>query len=304
MTRAGAHRSAPVGDPPAPAAWSVRQVERALRILDRVPGARRLVAELSRVELVDRSLALGAQALLALLPFVVVLAAFAPAELGARLVEQLREAMGLSRAAVAPAARVLTDGGSVAADGGLVGLVVALVSATSFSRALARMYARVFEVRGEGAAGRVARSVVWLPGWLAYMATVALLAAWPSGVPGGVVGPVVLGIPGQVAFWWWSAHYLLLGRIAWAQLLPAALVTTAGATALVACSPLVMPWYARSHVEHFGGFGLVLAAATWLVAFAGMLVAATLVGRLLAEQAAWGRIVASGSRVLRRGGAP
>lgn len=301
MTTVGRHGAAPDPEAKPLGSWVAHQAERARALLDRVPGARRLMAELTRIELVDRSLALGAQALLALLPFVVVLAAFTPADLGTSVVSQLREAMGLNGATMEPVADVVTQGGSIGADGGALGLVVALVSATSFSRALARMYARAFEVHGERGSGRVVTSVLWLPGWLVYMVTVALLARWPADAPGGGLGPLVVGTLVQLGFWWWSAHYLLLGRVSWSQLLPAALVTTVAATAMIGCSPLVMPPYTRASVEQFGGFGLVLAAASWLVAFAGVLVASSLIGRLLAERQAWHRAVAHWLRVLHQG---
>jgi membrane protein len=263
------------------AAWGQAQ-------LDRVPGARRLVTELSRVELVDRSLALGAQALLALLPFLVVLAAFAPAEVGTTVIHQVRDAMGLTDADVRPALQAL-QGRSVRTDSGVFGAVISLVSATSFSRALQRMYARVFDLRREGGRGRLRRSAVWLPVWLVYLASAALLGRWPEGSLGGWIWvPVVVAVL-QLGFWWWSAHYLLLGLRSWGELLPAALLTTAGSLLLMGGSGLVMPRYPHSSVEQFGSFGLVLAAATWLVAFGGVLVGTCLTGRLIAEHLAWRR---------------
>ena len=271
--------------------WTARRLAWGRTRLDRVPGATRLVTELSRIELVDRSLALGAQALLALLPFLVVLAAFAPPELGIAVVNQVRDAMGLASGDVGPAMQVV-DSGSVETNSGVFGLVIALVSATSFSRALQRMYARVFEVHGEGGRGRFQKSVVWLPVWLAYIATSALLGGWRDDLPGGGIWIPVVAALLQVAFWWWSAHFMLLGLRAWSHLLPAALLTTAASLVLVGGSAVVMPPYTRSTVEQFGSFGLVLAAATWLVAFGGVLVATCLTGRLVAEHPVWQRTIA------------
>src|SRR3954453_19365011 len=50
----------------------------AYRILDTVPPVRRTVDELLRVEFVDRAVVIAAQALFALVPLVVVLAAYLP----------------------------------------------------------------------------------------------------------------------------------------------------------------------------------------------------------------------------------
>ena len=242
---------------------------------------------------------------MALLPFLVVLAAFAPVDLGGGVVNQVRDARGLSEATIRPVADLVAQGGSVGTDGGLFRLLVAHVSATSLSRTLARVYGRVFEVHAGRGSRRVVKSVVWLPAWLLFIATVVLLTRWPQDARGGVVvvAGLALSTVAQLVFWWWSSHHLLLGRVSWPQLLPAALVTTAGSTAMIRCSPLVMPTDIRSSIEHVGSFGLVISAATGLVAFSGVLVAASLAGRSLAEQEAWHRMVAQGLRILNGRGA-
>ena len=65
-----------------------------------------------------------------------------------------------------------------------------------------------------------------------------------------------------------------------------------------------MPRYVKVSVEQFGTFGLVLAAASWLVAFGFVVIVMALVGRVFAEHPWWGRLVdrAAGRRPCRRGG--
>ncbi|PKH40952.1 membrane protein [Nocardioides alpinus] len=281
---------AQAGRRPEPTGWLARQVAHRQAQADRLPWVRRLVAELTRIELVDRSLALGAQALLALLPFLVVLAAYAPQDFAGAVVDHVRETMGLASGDLRPAEE-LVDSPSIESNTGVFGFLVALVSATSFSRALQRMYARVFEVAKEDSTGRIQRSVVWLPVWLSYLLGVALLARWPDGLLGGNLWIPVLSVAMQVAFWWWSMHFMLSGVRSWGQLLPAALITTAASLLLFVGSGVVMPPYTRSSVAQFGSFGLILAAASWLVAFAGVLVLSSLIGRLVAESEAWRRVL-------------
>ena len=64
-------------------------------LLARIPVLGRLVSELVRVEVIDRSLAIGAQGLLAVLPLLVVVAAFTPPSFGADVLAHIRDAMGL-----------------------------------------------------------------------------------------------------------------------------------------------------------------------------------------------------------------
>src|SRR5436190_17168398 len=72
----------------------------AYRILDTVPPVRRTVDELLRVEFVDRAVVIAAQALFALVPLVVVLAAYLPDALHQGL-DRFEAVTGLSSSRVA-----------------------------------------------------------------------------------------------------------------------------------------------------------------------------------------------------------
>lgn len=119
----------------------------AYRVLDTVPPLRRTVDELVRVEFVDRSMVVAAQALLALIPLVVVLAAFLPADFTSTGVDRFEDVTGLAEASgslVTRQVEPLTTGDDLRAQTGLVGLVVAVLSASSFARAVMRAYERVW----------------------------------------------------------------------------------------------------------------------------------------------------------------
>ena len=94
------------------------------RLLDTVPLLRRTVDELVRVEVIDRSMVIGAQALLALVPLVVVLGAFLPDVTRAALerLEDVTGMAGVSGELAAQVSRPTTE--SVRTQTGLVGLVV------------------------------------------------------------------------------------------------------------------------------------------------------------------------------------
>ena len=73
-----------------------RARELVYRILDTVPPVRRTVDELVRVEIVDRAMVIGAQALLALLPLLIVLASFLPHEAIALAVDRFEYVLGIT----------------------------------------------------------------------------------------------------------------------------------------------------------------------------------------------------------------
>lgn len=260
-------------------------------LLARIPVLGRLVSELVRVEVIDRSLAIGAQGLLAVLPLLVVVAAFAPPSFGADVLAHIRDAMGLTAELAAPIKELVKPEAEVRAEVGLIGLLVTLISATSFSRALQRTYAKIWDLTGVRRRGAIRSSVLWLAGWLVYLYGMILLEPLLADLPGDPAPSVVIVLVLQLLAWWWSARVLLLWRIPWSALLPSAALTVAGMLLLTWGSDVVMPRYAKVSVEQFGTFGLVLAAASWLVAFGFVVIVMAVVGRVFAEHPLWGRLV-------------
>jgi membrane protein len=255
------------------------------RILDTVPPVRRTVDELLRVEFVDRAVVIAAQALFALVPLVVVLAAYFPHALHDGL-DRFQSVTGLSSGQLAG-----SPAGGVAGKIGVVGLVVTLVSASSFARAMMRMYAIVWQVPPEkGLRGR-GRSLVWLICWIAMLQAVSAVA---DAVKRGLDGtPVVFAtqlewlvqILLSIALWSWTIRFLLVGRVPWRRLWVAAVLSGVATTLVAVGSRVVMPRYTASSAQQFGSFGLVLAVAAWLVIFAEALVVAAVIGRVLSEDA-------------------
>lgn len=266
------------------------------RVLETTPPARRVLEELVRVGVVDRAMVVAAQALLALVPLVVVLAAFLPAHLTGASVDRFDDVTGLSRVSgdlVTGQVEPLRSGSEIRAQTGWIGLVVVVLSASSFARALMRSYERIWDLPSvAGFRGR-RRALGWLLGWLVLLQVLALVGWARSRVDAEVdhvsaralLGSVGIGVQVAVAavLWWWTLHVLLSGRVRWAALVLPALLTGTSVVLYSAGSSLVMPRYAASSAAQYGTVGLVLAVATWLVGFAGVLVVAGIVGRVLAE---------------------
>ncbi|MCW2823917.1 MAG: ribonuclease [Aeromicrobium sp.] len=265
-------------------AWGRAHAERVLRLTT----VRRLLSALLRLEVVDRSMALAAQALLALLPLLVVAAAFLPDTVVDAGLDRVRAVTGIGAAQTSVLGEDVTGGVDVdqaRSQAGVIGVLITVFSASSFSRAMQRAYERVWDQPHEGGLLGRRRSFVWLMAWLVGLQTLALL--------GGVLGRGT-GIAGSVlAFtvrvllagllWWWSLHFLLHQRVRWRPLLPAAAITGLAIVAYTAGSTLVMPAYATSSAGEFGALGLVLTVATWLVGFAGVLLVSAVTGRVVAE---------------------
>ena len=62
-------------------------------------------------------------------------------------------------------------------------MLVALVSASSFSRALQRMYTRAWELSNDRGVRALRSSLLWLLGWVAVLQATALLLRSLTGTP-------------------------------------------------------------------------------------------------------------------------
>jgi len=263
-------------------------------LMDRVPAARRTVTELARVELINRAMILAAQALLALTPLLIVLSAFLPRSLAAGMVTRLQLTVGMAGSGTSSLREVLAaPEQQVRTQAGVIGLLIALASAVSFARALQAMFEKVWEQpRATGLTAR-RRCFLWLVGWLVYLvlvaATARALGLGADWAPGRLLAQLAVGL----ALWLWTAHTLLLGRVPWSMLWVGAVLTSVGATVITEASRVVMPRYIASNVAQFGPLGLVFALASWLIAFASMVVVSAVVGRVIVEDPLMGRTLST-----------
>jgi membrane protein len=248
---------------------------------DEIPYLRRIVDELARVELLDRSLALGAQALLALIPLLMVVGAFMPAAWGDELTKQVRDVLGVDSDVMLPVQQATSATVQIAPEVSWIGLGVALASASSFARALARMYCKVWDLPLPRGLGAIQRSLLWIVGWVVALQILAVVLRTLADVPLTRVVHLSLQLCFNLLLWWWTAHFLLRGRVSWRALLPLAAVSAVLLIVLGVASNVFMPRYARVNLEQFGPLGVVFAIATWLVVFGGALVLAAVVGRHL-----------------------
>lgn len=262
-----------------------RVIEFVQWVLGTVPVVRSIITGLVRIELIDRSMAIAAQAMLALVPMLVVMAAFLPEEFTALALDRFREATGLGEAGEQAVEANVVDADQVRAQTGAIGLLITLFSATSFARAVQRMYERIWERRHIGGLIGIRRSSLWLVGWLLTIQTLSALGSVLEQVAAFGALRYVLQGAGASLVWWWTSRVLLFGRVPWGKLLVGALLTGYSLVLYSWGSGLVMPAYVASSVAAFGTLGLILAITTWLVGFAGLLVVASVVGRAVVEDA-------------------
>lgn len=280
------------------------------RILDTVPPVRRAVDELVRVEIVDRAMVIGAQALLALVPMLIVLAAFLPHQAIALAVDRFDSVLGITGAGHAAVKDGVSstegvgvvDVATVRTTTGVIGIVITLFSASSFSRAIQRMYDKVWELPHVGGVRGRRRCLAWLLGWLMVSQSVSAVSVADDAVHAPLLEPVWFFVRAVLTslIWWWSMRVLLFGRVSWRALAFPAAVSGVALTVYTGGSTLVMPTYVAQSARQFGTLGLVLAVATWLVGFAGVMVVSATLSRVVVEDAMISRFVGRWVRRMRR----
>ncbi|MET8518713.1 YhjD/YihY/BrkB family envelope integrity protein [Nocardioides sp. NPDC004968] len=244
-----------------------------------VPLLRKLATETIRIEFIDRCMLIAAQALLAMVPMLVVLAAFLP-HLTGNALEQVSQVTGVGDEAVRQVSgEVNLD--QVRSETGALGLAITIVSATSFGRAVQRMFERVWEQEHIGGLRGARRCLLWVVVWLACLGVVNTVVSLLTD-PGDLLRPL-LQILGACAVWWGSSWVLLFGRARGLLLLPGAVLTGVVQVLYSRGSAWLMPPYVESNAEQFGMLGVILALSTWLIGFGGIIVGGALLGRLLVE---------------------
>ncbi|MEN0130538.1 MAG: YhjD/YihY/BrkB family envelope integrity protein [Brevundimonas sp.] len=260
--------------------------DRALRLWDSTRdtwGGRlleRIVSDISRLEVFDRAMTLAAQAFTSIVPLMLVAATLRPQRPG--LGSLMADSLGLSEETRASLAGAVPAGATAVGSIGVFGIIVAVFSATSFSRALERIYLRTWGV--EKASVRTAWR--WLAAIVAVMLAVLLIAFTKSTLEGDVWRGTVAFVL-QIAVWtvvWTFVPWMLLQRQVRLRLLAFTAVATAVCLGLLnLAGGIYLPLAMEKGARQFGVLGLVFAYIGWLFAIAFVIVVTAVIGRACAE---------------------
>jgi membrane protein len=228
------------------------------------------------VQGIDRAVAIGAQGYTALFPLLIVYVALLPTDRD--FAESIVERFELSGAAAESVHQAFAPSGTVQSSVTALGVVLLIVSALSFSRALQRLYERSFGLPTLGM-----RNTTW---GLLWLAAVCLFLGLRPPLTGGLRATaevvVSLGFSGAL---WLMTPYLLLGRrLSAATLFPVAVLTTIGMTGVGVWSVIWMPRTLASLSREFGVIGVGFALLTWCIAVGVVLVIAATGGAMIADR--------------------
>ena len=222
---------------------------------------------------------LAAQAFTSLIPFMVVSGALAPGE--GDLSKRIIERFDLEGSAARSMEALFNSAGEVESAVTWVSIAILVLSATSFTRALQRMFQRAYAT--ESAGWRESwRGLAWLATFAAWLAISSPARSALDDVGGLVFAIAVSTVTGFVV--WLCTPRILLGPMDWRRLLPGASVSAVLGALLGAVSGIYVPIVLTWSADRYGLIGVAFTIQSWLLAAAFIVVVGAVVGGVASER--------------------
>jgi len=219
-------------------------------------------SRLSAIDFMNSALMFAGLFLVCFFPFLAVV----DAATGRNTQQTITDRLGLSGQAAHDVDALISVGHQTVSALSVLGAIVLVLFAIGIPGILQAWYQKVYDQPAPpgGAGKQLARKLVWIAGFLAYIWLEALVGQ-QTGPAGGHLLTFVCEFAIAVLFWWWTVHFLLHGRIGWRALLPAALATGFCLTGLAVFSLLLFSGSITSSETSYGPIGVVLVLLYYLI---------------------------------------
>jgi membrane protein len=243
---------------------------------DRYEGslAQSFVTRLTALDFVDQIVLFGAGLLVSLLPFVILLSAFA----SQRVDDDISLRLGLDHRASGIVNHLFAAAPATLNATTATSLIFVTAGMLAVASSLQQIYEKVFGCDHH----RSVRGLYRLPAWVGVFCLAVIaesLASRPvRNLPGGVWLVDLVTIAVMTPFFWWSMHFLLAGRVPWRKLLPSAIVTGVFFGGLGVFSKVYFSSTITSDSKTYGLIGVVLGIMTWLIAIGAVIILGAVAG--------------------------
>ena len=250
----------------------------------------RVARDLGSLQLIDRGMTLAAHVFTSILPILIVAGA-----LRSRLDPQsgplFAEHLGLDDATAEILEKSLPGGEQELRATGIIGVILLIIAATSFARALERALHIIWRTS--------AISIKFAWRWLAAVVAVVIGLAFVVGTR--IIlrdeGPTtVIEFILEIVLWgalWWIACWIVINRqVSLRQLLPGAVLTGIGFAVAGVYGKVFLPPLLADSAQRFGVLGMAFTYVGWLLVLSCILLIATTAGRvayLTRSESAWRR---------------
>ena len=236
-------------------------------------------SDLNAVDFMNSAFQFSALIILCLFPFLVVIQAAA----GGNVTHTIIIRLGLNAQAAKDVDGLISSGPQAIRSLTVIGAIVLVLFAVSIPGTLQLWYQRLFDVApSPQARGQLLIRLIWMAGLVGYL-WLQVLVGSQVGPAGGHVIIFVLGLVIATLFWWWSMHFLLLGRTSWRRLFPGALATALCITGLAVVSSLLFSQSIISDTNSYGPVGVVLVLLEYCIGYGVCIHLGAVIGRMWNE---------------------
>ena len=248
---------------------------------DRFEGslAQSFLTRLKVLDFANQAMLFGAGLLISLLPFAILLSAFA----SQRVDDDISLRLGLDRRAAGIMDHLFTAAPATLNATTATSLIFLVFGMLAVASSLQQIYEKVFRQDHRGIRD-LGRLLAWIVALGAAVVAESLAERPVSTVAGGgwLAPLVTVGI--MTPFFWWTMHFLLAGRVRWRTLLPSAIVTGVFYGGLGAFSKFYFSGTIISDSKTYGTIGAIFSIMTWFIAIGAVIILGAVAGAVWADR--------------------
>jgi membrane protein len=231
------------------------------------------------------ALLITAYMFMTLLPALLVLSSYVESDPNA-LADHVTRRLGLSGSTESLFHDVLLGVGERKVGATIIAIGDLALFGAGFGRALQLAHSRAWQVSlGKPVLSDQLRYIAALFGLVALLLLFVVQASVLSEQPGWIAWAVAPGwLLVVVAYFVWTPHSLLHGRIPVRRLLPGAVLAALGIVGMRLLSHLLLVRWLNWYSKYYGGFGILMALFFWLMIAATIVVVAAALSPVLAER--------------------
>jgi membrane protein len=234
--------------------------------------AQGILARLKALDFADQAMLFGGGLLVSLLPFVILLSAFA----SQRVDDDISLRLGLDRPAAGIVDHLFTTSPATLNAATATSLIFLIAGMLAVTSSLQQIYEKVFRQDHRGVRD-LGRLLTWIVVLCAAMVAESLAERPVSGAAGGWLAPLVT-VAIMTPFFWWTMHFLLAGRVAWRTLLPSAVITGVLYGGLGVFSKFYFSGTIISDSKTYGTIGAIFGLMTWFIAIGAVIILGAVAG--------------------------
>jgi len=244
-------------------------------VRDRYEGslAQSFLAGLKALDFADQAMLFGAGLLVSLLPFVILLSAFA----SQRVDDDISLRLGLDRQASGIMDHLFTAAPATLNAATATSLIFLVFGMLAVASSLQQIYEKIFRQDHRGIRD-LGRLLAWIVVLGAAVVTESVAGRPVSSVAaGGWLAPLVT-VAIMTPFFWWTMHFLLAGRVPWRTLLPSAVITGIFYGGLGVFSKFYFSDTIISDSKTYGTVGAIFGIMTWFIAIGAVVILGAVAG--------------------------